>query len=138
MRAVAGAVVLAAILLWPARTAEPPPQPPHVPVAVLRAAREAPEVSRGGERVVHMEVLVTAYCQGRITYTGTRPRYGECAVDPAIIPLGSMAYVPGYGWCHAEDTGGLIRGKRVDVWIGDRAAAVRWGARMEEVTVVER
>jgi 3D (Asp-Asp-Asp) domain-containing protein len=44
------------------------------------------------------------------------------AVDPAVIPLGSRVYIPAYrhdghgGWFVAQDTGGAIGGRRVDVY----------------------
>ncbi len=48
--------------------------------------------------------------------------YGSIAVDPAVIPLGSLVYVPAYrrdgqgGWFLAQDTGGAIRGHHIDVY----------------------
>jgi 3D (Asp-Asp-Asp) domain-containing protein len=53
-------------------------------------------------------------CSGR-TATGTSVKHGVCAVDPRVIPLGSWIYVPGYGKCHAEDTGGAIKGNKIDL-----------------------
>ena len=127
IRAAAASLALAVILASPLAMADrPPPRP----------ARHV-EASRG-DVVIQMEALVTAYCQGAITATGTRARIGECAVDPRVIPLGSQVYVPGYGWAVAEDTGGLIRGARVDVYIPGLEAAKQWGARRLVVTVVER
>lgn len=72
-----------------------------------------------------MRVLATAYsCDGRpgTTATGTVARVGEIAVDPRVIPLGTKMYVVSedgqyvYGYCTAEDTGGLILGRRVDLY----------------------
>lgn len=48
--------------------------------------------------------------------------YRSVAVDPALIPLGSLVYVPAYkplnkdGWFRADDTGGAIKGRHVDVY----------------------
>jgi hypothetical protein len=48
--------------------------------------------------------------------------YQSIAVDPAVIPLGSRVYIPAYrhdgygGWFIAEDTGGAIIGRHVDVY----------------------
>ena len=64
-----------------------------------------------------------------ITATGTQAREGIIAVDPAVIPLGSRVWVEGIGWTVAEDTGGAIRGHRVDVFMGSRQDALRWGRR---------
>lgn len=95
---------------------------------------------------VNIEVLTTGYTahdpgeNGKgITYTGTRARPGECAVDPGVIPLGSLLWVPGYsakyGLVRAEDTGGLIKGDRIDLFFLHRREALDWGERQETVTV---
>jgi 3D (Asp-Asp-Asp) domain-containing protein len=53
-------------------------------------------------------------CNG-ITATGTTVTHGICAVDPKVIPLGTVFYVPGYGMCKAADTGGAIKGNKIDL-----------------------
>ena len=53
------------------------------------------------------------------TATGMTMRDGIVAVDPNIIPLRSEVYVPGYGIGFAGDTGGSIRGKRIDLGYSD-------------------
>jgi 3D (Asp-Asp-Asp) domain-containing protein len=48
--------------------------------------------------------------------------YQSIAVDPKLIPLGSRVYIPAYktdghgGWFVAQDTGGAIKGRHVDVY----------------------
>jgi 3D (Asp-Asp-Asp) domain-containing protein len=47
--------------------------------------------------------------------------YHSIAVDPRLIPLGSRVYVPAYrqiggGWFIAQDTGGAIKGRHIDVY----------------------
>jgi 3D (Asp-Asp-Asp) domain-containing protein len=54
-----------------------------------------------------------------ITRLGWRMRFGIVAVDPRIVRLGSRVYVPGYGVGDAADTGGAIRGLRIDLGYGD-------------------
>lgn len=72
-----------------------------------------------------MTVKATAYsCDGKpgITYSGTPARVGAVAVDPSVIPLGTKMYVVSndgayiYGTCTAEDTGGAIKGKMLDLY----------------------
>jgi len=67
-----------------------------------------------------------------LTAMMTVPREGRTiAVDPKIIPLGSKVFIPGLGWRVAEDTGGAIRGRAIDVYMGSglaaRGDALRWG-----------
>jgi 3D (Asp-Asp-Asp) domain-containing protein len=47
--------------------------------------------------------------------------YHSIAVDPRLIPMGSRVYVPAYrhlggGWFTAQDTGGAIKGRHIDVY----------------------
>lgn len=49
------------------------------------------------------------------------------AVDPRVIPLGTMIEVPGYGVAIAGDTGGAIKGNKIDVHFSSVAEANAWG-----------
>lgn len=53
------------------------------------------------------------------TATGARMRDGIVAVDPGVISLGTEVYVPGYGVGLAADTGGAIKGRRIDLGYSD-------------------
>ena len=53
------------------------------------------------------------------TRTGELMRFGIVAIDPAIVPLGSQVYVPGYGIGDALDTGSAVRSKRIDLGYDD-------------------
>lgn len=71
----------------------------------------------------YIDVSATAYGPtGYNTATGVPPTEGTIAVDPNVIPLRSKVYVKGnygdYGVCRAEDTGGGIKGNRIDVYLG--------------------
>ena len=67
--------------------------------------------------------FVTGYVLRGYTATGTYVHPGTCAVDPRVIPLGSYITISGLGTCHAEDTGALIIGYRIDVWVSTVAQA---------------
>jgi 3D (Asp-Asp-Asp) domain-containing protein len=54
-------------------------------------------------------------------------------VDPAVIPLGTRLYIPGYGFAVAADVGGAIVGDRIDLCYDDAQQAIDWGVR--DVTV---
>jgi uncharacterized protein YabE (DUF348 family) len=62
------------------------------------------------------------------TATGLKMRDGIVAVDPRLIDLGSQVYVPGYGVGLAGDTGGAIKGKRIDLGYDDDSLQLwyRW------------
>jgi len=93
---------------------------------------------KGGRQLV---VKTTAYAPGADgvdfrTATGARAGFGIIAVDPRVIPLGTKVYVPGYGYAVAADTGGAIKGNRIDVCFDSGAEAIRWGRRTVTITIL--
>ncbi len=65
-----------------------------------------------------------------ITASGTRATaFRTIAVDPSVIQIGSYVYIEGIGWRVAEDTGGAIRGRRIDVLLPSTQEAIRFGVR---------
>jgi len=91
--------------------------------------------SRSQQRVEVFEA--TAYAPtGHRTKSGTWPQVGRTiAVDPDVIPLGSKVTVNGREYV-AEDSGRLIRGKRVDVFLGSRGECRDFGRQMVIVEVI--
>jgi 3D (Asp-Asp-Asp) domain-containing protein/peptidoglycan hydrolase CwlO-like protein len=84
----------------------------------------------------------TANCDGcsGVTSTGidlnSNPDAKVIAVDPNVIPLGSIVDVEGYGHAIAGDTGGAIKGNKIDVFISDQQAAANWGVRTVKITIL--
>lgn len=72
------------------------------------------------------------------TATGRPARQGMVAVDPRVIPMNSLLYVEGYGWAVAADTGGAIRGQKIDVCLESRSDALQWGRRKVRIIVFPR
>src|SRR4030065_1377774 len=72
-----------------------------------------------------------------ITAIGLRARKGIVAVDPRIIPLGTKLYVPGHGEALAADTGGWIKGNRVDLCFETLEDCFRFGKRKIKIYLVE-
>ncbi|MGI6065930.1 MAG: ubiquitin-like domain-containing protein [Bacillota bacterium] len=111
------------------------------PVSKIVAVGTLQFASRGGQRFQFekvMEATATAYTHtGRRTACGTVPKVGTVAVDPSQIPLGSKLYVEGYGFGKAEDTGGSIRGQRIDVFLETEGEARRWGRKNVKVYVLK-
>jgi 3D (Asp-Asp-Asp) domain-containing protein len=89
-----------------------------------------------------LEMFATAYtadcygCSG-MTKSGVRAGYGVVAVDPRVIPLGTHLYIKGYGSAIAGDTGGAIRGNRIDLGFDSSAAADEFGARPVRVYILK-
>lgn len=71
-----------------------------------------------------------------ISATGHKLRRGIVAVDPKLVKLGTILYIPGYGEGWAVDTGGKIRGSRIDLCNPSRSWCNRFGRRSVEVTVI--
>nr|WP_205188933.1 G5 and 3D domain-containing protein [Metabacillus iocasae] len=84
----------------------------------------------------------TAYCNGCSGKTRTgfdlraNPNAKVIAVDPNVIPLGSKVYVEGYGYAVAADTGGAIKGNKIDVFFPDKSKAYKWGRRTVKIKVL--
>lgn len=80
--------------------------------------RRAPKRAKVGERV---PVEITYYCLQGTTRTDRPTRDGIVAADPRVFPLRRHVelFVGGesLGRFLVDDTGGLIRGHVVDVWV---------------------
>jgi 3D (Asp-Asp-Asp) domain-containing protein len=63
-----------------------------------------------------------------VTASGTTVQEGRTiAVDPDVIPLGWWVYIEGLGFRRAEDTGGAVNGKKIDVYYDSESRADRFG-----------
>ena len=100
-------------------------------------ATENNVISRAGVDFKYQKVLnnvsMTAYSAeqagiGTRTASGTRVTEGRTiAVDPSIIPIGWWVYIEGIGFRRAEDTGGAIKGHKIDVYYDSLKAAMNFG-----------
>lgn len=83
---------------------------------------------------------ITAYTHtGSRTATGRRPKVGYIAVNPSVIPYGTKLYIPGYGYCTAQDTGAFRHEEggaknQIDLFMETEKECVKWG-RKRNVTV---
>jgi 3D (Asp-Asp-Asp) domain-containing protein/LysM repeat protein len=103
----------------------------------------APSTSNTSSKEITVEATAyTASCEGcsGITATGINlkenPNAKVISVDPTIIPLGSKVYVEGYGEAIAGDTGGAIKGNRIDVFIPSQQDAINFGVKQLKVTIL--
>jgi len=73
-----------------------------------------------------------------ITACGRRAHSGTIAADTAVLPMGTPVYVPGYGYGVVEDTGGAIRGRRLDLFFYTHEEALCWGVKRLTVRVQKK
>ncbi|PIC69574.1 hypothetical protein CSV77_12920 [Sporosarcina sp. P16b] len=120
-------------------TAKSSSTPARAQVAVSRGNDGEPS---GGKEFYANASAYTAYCNGcsGITATGinlrANPNMKLIAVDPRVIPLGSKVWVEGYGYAIAGDTGGAIKGNRIDLHMPTKEAAYSFGRRQVKIKVI--
>ncbi|MGP4079934.1 peptidoglycan-binding protein [Pseudalkalibacillus sp. R45] len=99
--------------------------------------------SAAGKTMTVESTAYTADCDGcsGVTKMGLDlkkyPDAKVIAVDPSVIPLGSMVKVEGYGVAIAADVGGGVNDHAIDVFIADRDEAIQWGRKDVRVEVIE-
>ena len=79
---------------------------------------------------------VTCYSDDGFTASGAHVRPGAAAVDPRVIPMGTSFIVEGYGVFTALDTGGAIKGNRIDIWNPSESWCLDFGRRNLHVTIL--
>lgn len=90
--------------------------------------------SSGQKKVKLGNFKLTFYGGDTMTASGKRPRIKHTiAVDRRVIPLGSKVYIEGWGTYYAEDTGGAIKGKIIDIFVSSEREANRIGIRHANV-----
>lgn len=103
---------------------------------------ESQDQAESGKEITVSATAYTADCQGCSGTTATgvdlkaNPDAKVIAVDPSVIPLGSKVYVEGYGYATAADTGGAIKGNRVDIFVPNEQDAVNWGVKNVKVQIL--
>ena len=115
-------------------------------VSVGTKAEPVQVASRGsgnGREIYVTSTAYTASCNGCSGTTATglnlhaNPNAKVIAVDPSVIPLGSKVYVEGYGYAVASDTGGAIKGNKIDVFFPSKADAYRWGRKTVKIKILD-
>lgn len=101
--------------------------------------KQAPS-GRGREFYV-TATAYTAYCTGCTGKTATgidlrsNPNQKVIAVDPRVIPLGTKVWVEGYGEAIAGDTGGAIKGSKIDLFMPTKSQAYNFGRRTVKIKI---
>lgn len=103
----------------------------------LKTEQDAEAIERKGECLGEFEITAYGYNEGYgenfQTATGATPEpYKTVAVDPDVIPLGSVLYIEGIGEVQAQDTGGAVKGNVIDLHIGT-GDCEQWGRQVHKV-----
>ena len=85
-----------------------------------------------------MVFVATAYSLKGVMANGERVHNGAIAADPKVLPIGTKVYIQGMGTFVVKDTGRLIKGKRIDIWIPNRASALKFGKRGVKLQVISK
>jgi 3D (Asp-Asp-Asp) domain-containing protein/LysM repeat protein len=97
---------------------------------------------KSSKKITVKATAYTASCAGCSGTTATginlkaHPKEKVIAVDPSVIPLGTKVYVEGYGEATAADTGGAIKGNRIDVFTPSETDAIQFGVKKLNVTIL--
>ncbi|KZE78919.1 hypothetical protein AV654_15620 [Paenibacillus elgii] len=104
-----------------------------------------------------VEVTATGYYAGRestgknpghpeygVTFSGMKvtrdvEAFSTIAADPKVFPIGTVLYIPGYGYGVVADTGGAIKGNRIDLYFETKDQVYKeWGKKTLNVFVVKK
>jgi 3D (Asp-Asp-Asp) domain-containing protein len=107
------------------------PEPPKE----AEMGSQEPDTDSHGGRWVWIEA--TAYCLKGTMANGEQVHKGAISVDPKFIPLGTKGYIDGIGNVIAEDTGGAIKGNKVDIWMPTYEEAMAWGRKKVKLWITE-
>ena len=103
------------------------PAPPDPSSGSVSAASTGPSGSALGT------FEVTCYDIHGTTASGASTSTNTVAVDPSVIPLGTRIYISGVGYRTAQDTGGAIQGRRLDIWEPTYSDCANWGVQYRNV-----
>jgi 3D (Asp-Asp-Asp) domain-containing protein len=82
----------------------------------------------------------TAYSLRGRTASGRPVARGVIAADPRVLPIGTRVRVEAGAWSGeyiVADTGGAVKGRRIDIWTPTSSEAMRFGRRAVKLTVLE-
>jgi len=121
----------------------PAPTPPAIEAGPSVGEAAAEDGSEGAEAEPsgYKVFQATAYCDFGVTFSGVVVRRGIVAADPQVLPLGSVIEVVAgtySGIYTVMDTGGLVKGHIIDIYMPDYEEAVQFGRQNVKVRVLRR
>lgn len=133
------------------------PQDGKVQPTDRKSRKEDNQQSRSKKTVETVKVLATGYTAGYestgkrpnhpqygITYSGVKVRRDKdtistIAADLKVFPLGTILYIPGYGYGVVADKGSAIKGKKIDLYFKTTKQVFKeWGKKEVEVQVIRK
>ncbi len=100
-----------------------------------------PKAAALTEKLSASKFTATAYCLKGRTASGSGVRRGIVAADPRVLPLGtriSMNAGSYTGSYLVADTGGAVKGRKLDIWVPSCSEAIRFGRRSVTIAVASR
>ena len=105
-------------------------RPPAAPLGTTMPASSRAVTSMAAARGVELGIFEVSCHTGKgVTASGTPSSRETVSVDPRVVPLGTRLVIDKVGTRVAADTGGAIRGRRLDIWEPSAAACTRFGRR---------
>jgi 3D (Asp-Asp-Asp) domain-containing protein len=119
-------------------------------LAGVKGVQQGKAMSAGARACISEEMLpvptepvefqATAYCESGITKSGVPAAPGLAAADLSILPLGSLVQVEGArhrGVYRIMDTGRLVKGRIIDIYISNLQQAIQFGRQRVHVSVLQ-
>lgn len=141
------ALALAVLLSQPQPTTAPTVVPAIATITPTATPTATPEPTKAPKKYKEIDMgafMITAYCPcykccgdhaNGITATGTKAKQGRTiAVDPDLIPYGTRVKI-GKHWYTAEDCGGKIKNKHIDMYFNRHSDADEWGVKYKKVKI---
>ncbi|MFD0697505.1 3D domain-containing protein [Paenibacillus sp. GCM10027628] len=119
--------------------------------------RYVPKLDSDLSKLKAVEVVATGYFAGKestgknpdhpeygITFSGIKVKRDDkalstIAADPTVFPLGTVLFIPGYGYGVVADTGSAIKGKKIDLYFDTKDAVYKeWGKKTVKVFIVKK
>jgi len=110
-------------------------------VLAISSASVPPPAAAAKHAPDELSFLATAYCHDGTTASGVQTSRGIVAADPGVLPMGTTIRVRGLkrglnGVYRVMDTGELVQGRRIDLFIESCAEAKRFGKQRVRVAIV--
>jgi 3D (Asp-Asp-Asp) domain-containing protein len=119
--------------------------------------RYVPKLDSDLSKLKVVEVTATGYFAGKestgknpdhpeygITYSGIKVKRDDkalstIAADTSVFPLGTVLFIPGYGYGVVADTGSAIKGKKIDLYFDTKDQVYKeWGKKTVKVFIVKQ